>query len=657
MTHSLIEPAAIPVTDPVVVKTPAAEQPRWARPALVVLLVATATFWTIGLSRNGWANAFYSAAAQAGTKSWKAMLFGSSDAANAITVDKPPASLWPMEISARIFGVNTWSLQLPQVLLGVASVALLYVIVKKHFGPAAGLIAGTALALTPVATLMFRFTNPDALLVFLMVAAVWALMRAVDDGRTRWLVLCGALLGLGFLTKQLQVLLVVPGIALTYLIAGPPRPGVRCAQLLGALAAMVVAAGWWVLLVELWPANSRPYIGGSSNNSFLDLTFGYNGLGRLTGGESGNFPGGGPPTAAEGAGAAPSLFGHAGILRMFSGESGGQISWLLPAALILLVAGLVVTGRARRTDPKRAQFLVWGGWLLGTAGVFSFMSGLFHDYYTVALAPAVAALVGIGAVTLWRLREKRWATMVLGATALFTVGWSWILLGRTTEFVGWLRWVVVIAGAAAGVALMVTRTRPHAGTGRPDPRRWAAAIAIAAALAGPLSYCIQTVSTAHTGGVVTAGPQISGDSPGHGPSGMHETRVSETVSETLSQDADSYTWVAAVPGSTDAAYYQLATGDPVMAIGGFGSSDPAPTLQQFQDDVAAGRIHYYIESDFGMPTGSGDTADAATQPLLPPGANDDNEANRIKAWVEEHFSATVVDSVTLYDLTEGTPGA
>src|SRR5690349_8801351 len=259
--------------------------PRWARPALIALLIATAAFWSIGLSRNGWANAFYSAAVQAGTKSWKAFLFGSSDAANIITVDKPPASLWPMEISARIFGVNTWSIQLPQVLLGVASVALLYVIVKKQFGPAAGLLAGAALALTPVATLMFRYDNPDALLVFLMVAAVWATMRAVCDGRTRWMVLCGALLGLGFLTKQLQVLLVVPGLALTYLLAGPRRLRTRLAQLIAGLGSMLVAAGWWVLLVEVWPTDSRPYIGGSENNSFLDLTFGYNGFGRLLGGD------------------------------------------------------------------------------------------------------------------------------------------------------------------------------------------------------------------------------------------------------------------------------------------------------------------------------------------------------------------------------------
>ncbi len=635
---------------------------RWPRIGLALLLVATAAFWTVGLSKNGWANAFYAAAVQAGTKSWKAFLFGSSDAANAITVDKPPASLWPMEISARIFGVNTWSIQLPQVLLGVASVALLYVIIKKRFGPVAGLIAGLALALTPVATLMFRYDNPDALLIFLMVAAVWAVSRAVDDGRTRWLVLCGVLVGFGFLTKQLQVLLVVPGLGLTYLIAGPPRLRTRLLQLLAALGSMLVAAGWWVLLVELWPASSRPYIGGSSTNSFLDLTFGYNGFGRLLGGDGDGIGSGGAGGPAAGGGSSP--FGEPGLARMFTGESGAQISWLLPAALLLLIVGLVACGRSSRTDPQRAQYLVWGGWLVGTAGVFSFMSGLYHDYYTVALAPAVAALVGIGTADLWRRRQQAWAAWILIAVAAITGGWAWVLLGRTPDFVPWLRWGIVGATVLAVLGLVVATVLPATAPRRADLKVWAAGLAVVAALAGPLSYCVQTVSTSHTGGVVTAGPQIPGSTFGppanqgadsHAAAGMGAKQVSSQMVGTLGQDADKYTWVAATPGSTDAGYYQLATGDPVMALGGFGSSDPAPTLEQFQAYVADGRVHYYIESaGMTMPVGSSD--EAGGQQLMPPGANDDNEANKIKAWVKQHYTAVTVDDVSLYDLTRPAAG-
>lgn len=316
----------------------------WEYPALAVLLLGTGIVYLCNLSASGWANSFYSAAVQAGSESWKAFFFGSSDAANSITVDKPPASLWLMELSVRAFGLNSWSILVPEVLLGVASVALVWATARRPFGPAAGLIAGLALAVTPVAALMFRFNNPDALLVFLMIAAAWALTRAVEDGRTRWLVLTGVFIGFGFLTKQLQVLLVVPTLALAYLFAGPPKLGKRILQLLAAGLSMIVAAGWWLLAVELWPASSRPWIGGSQHNSIVELTLGYNGLGRLNGNERGSvFPGGGGDMPRGGGGR--SMWGNTGITRMFEPAQGGQIAWLIPAALVALVAGILCEAR------------------------------------------------------------------------------------------------------------------------------------------------------------------------------------------------------------------------------------------------------------------------------------------------------------------------
>lgn len=618
--------------------------PRWHRPALTLLLLGTATFWTIGLSQNGWGNSFYAAAVQAGTKSWKAFLFGSSDAANTITVDKPPASLWVMEVSTRLFGVNSWAILLPQVLLGVASVALVYASVRRTFGPGAGLVAGALLALTPVATLMFRYDNPDALLVFLMVAAVWALLRGVESGRTRWVVLCGALIGLGFLTKQLQVMLIVPGLALAYVVAAPPRLRTRLLQLLAGLAVSVVAAGWWVALVELWPKADRPYIGGSSDNSFLQLTLGYNGLGRILGGGAGG--GGGLPIPPAGAGpggpeGAP-MFGTSGITRMFSTASGTQVSWLLPAALVLLVAGLVLCGRVARTDLTRASYLAWGGWLLVTGLVFSFMSGIFHDYYTVALAPGVAAVVGMGSVHLWRHRDKRWVATLLALTVAVTAGWAWVLLGRAPDFVPALRWIVVGLGAAATLGLLAGAVRPGVTIAARDLPTWAAGVAVAAALAGPVAFCIDTVTTAHTGPIVVAGPSTNGGLPQPPGGGGHlpgQSKPSEQVTGLLSADADKYTWVAAAIGSMEASGYQLSTGDSVMPLGGFAGADPAPTLQQFQENVGAGRIHYFLESPHpGMP-------DFRTE------SGAQSESSQIGDWVKEHYTATMVDGVTLYDLT------
>ena len=614
---------------------------RWARPALITLLVATAGFWLLGLSRNGWANSFYSAAVQASSRSWKALLFGSSDAGNSITVDKPPAGLWPMDISARIFGVNSWSILLPQVLLGVASVAVLYVIVRRGFGPAAGLIAGLLLALTPVATLMFRYNNPDALLVFVMVAAAWALLRAVDDGRTRWLVCAGALIGLGFLTKQLQVMLVVPALAVTYLVAGPVRLRARVCQLLAALAAMVVAAGWWVLLVSLVPAAQRPYVGGSADNSFIELTFGYNGLSRLTGHRPSAFPG--PP-----GGHGFSFGSHAGALRLFTGESGAQVSWLLPAALVFAAIGLLWCGRAARTDARRAQYLLWGAWLVVAGVVLSFMSGTFHDYYTVVLAPPVAALVGIGTTQLWTRRGTPWTRLVLALTVAGTAVWSWILLGRAPGFAPPLRWIVLTAGVVAAVALVVGLRR--------NAFRFtvaAAALAAAVALAGPVAYSIQTVATAHAGGIVNAGPPIPGARYGGRSgavaerdwAGMGSTTVGAQMKQLLSADAGAYTWVAATDGANQAAGYQLATGDAVMPIGGFSARDPSPTLAQFQRYVADRRIHYYIEGrrpDARTGWGAGET-DRSQRTVT--------EADKIGDWVKHTFTASTVDGATVYDLT------
>jgi 4-amino-4-deoxy-L-arabinose transferase-like glycosyltransferase len=634
-----------------------AADPRWARPALIALLLATAISWTIGLSRNGWGNAFYTAAVQAGTESWKAFLFGSSDAGNSITVDKPPASLWVMEISTRVFGMNSWSLQLPQVLLGVASVGLLYAAVRRAFGPGAGLISGALLALTPVATLMFRYNNPDALLVFVMVAAVWALIRGIDNGRTRWIVLCGALIGFGFLTKQLQVMLITPGLAIAYLMAGRPRLRTRLLQLVAGLAAAVVGAGWWVALVELWPKQDRPYIGGSANNSFLQLTMGYNGFGRIFGAGAGGGGGlsGPPPGGGGGPGPGGPMFGQAGITRLFVGESAAQIGWLLPAALVLLVAGVVLCGRATRTDLVRASYVAWGGWLLVTGLMFSFMSGIFHDYYTVALAPAVAAVVGIGSVHLWSHREKVWVTIVLGATAAVTAAWAWILLGRTPDFVPVLRWVVVAAGAAAVVIFLVAAVRPRLSLASRELAVWAAGLAVVAALVGPVAYCIQTASTAHSGPIVAAGPATKGggmpDFPGAKPDSGRpggtggppslDGKTSEQVTSLLAADADRYTWVAAAIGSMGGASdYQLATGKPVMPIGGFGGMDPAPTLEQFQSYVGDGRIHYYLDSSHpGMP---GDDSRAKS------------ESGKISEWIKQRYTSTTVDGVVLYDLTAPT---
>ncbi len=379
----------------------AAEDPRWERPALALLLIVTAVLYLWRLGSLGWANEFYAAAAQAGTQSWKALLFGSLDAGNAITVDKPPAAMWVMALSGRLFGFNSWSMLVPQALMGVAAVALLYAAVRRTGGPGAGLLAGTVLALTPVAALMFRFNNPDALLVLLLVAAAYCVVRGLSSTHsTRWIALAGTAIGFAFLAKLLQAFLVLPALGLVVLVAMPGSIWKRLRDLTVGVVAMVVSAGWYVLLVQLWPAGSRPYIGGSTDNSLLELALGYNGLGRVLGGDGNPTRGsGGGSGGPGGGGPGGSMFGgEPGIGRMFSDSMGTEISWLLPAALLGLIAGLWFTSRAPRTSPSRAGLLLWGGWTVVTMVVFSFMKGIMH---------------GLGAA-LWVTAQDEWPNIEVG---------------------------------------------------------------------------------------------------------------------------------------------------------------------------------------------------------------------------------------------------
>ncbi|ERK70630.1 dolichyl-phosphate-mannose-protein mannosyltransferase, partial [Leifsonia aquatica ATCC 14665] len=477
----------------------------WERPALLGLLGVTLLLYVWDLAASGWANSFYSAAVQAGSVNWEAFFYGSSDAANSITVDKPPASLWIMALSVRIFGLSSWSILLPEALMGVATVGLVYATVRRHFTARTALLAGGVLAITPVAALMFRFNNPDALLVLLLTLATYLTLRGIESGRIRWVVWAGVAIGFGFLTKQLQAFLILPVLAGVYLAAAPISWRKRFGHLFAALGAVVVAAGWWVAIVELVPASWRPYIGGSQTNSFLELTFGYNGLGRLTGDETGSVTGGGATTGGG-------MWGATGITRLFDGEIGGQITWLLPAALVLFALALVLGRRMARTDGRRATLLLFGGWLIVTALAFSFMAGIFHAYYTVALAPALAGVVAIGAASAWGARDRLWVRIVSAVVMLGTGVWAWVLLDRATDWLPWLKVLVVVLSVVAAALLLL----PQRGRAL---RTATIAVTLVAGLLAPFAYTIQTVTTAHTGSIPTAGPTVAGSMGGPGGGG------------------------------------------------------------------------------------------------------------------------------------------
>jgi 4-amino-4-deoxy-L-arabinose transferase-like glycosyltransferase len=620
---------------------------RWERGLLIALLAGTAVLYLWDLGASGWANPFYAAAAQAGSTDLEAFFYGSSDAGNSITVDKPPASIWIMALSVRLFGLSPWSVLVPQALIGVASVLALYLTLRRRFAAGTALLGGLVLALTPVAALMFRFDNPDALLVLLLTLATYFTVRGIEDGRLRWVLWAGAMVGLGFLTKQLQAFLLLPALAGVYLWTAPGRLSRRIGYAFAALGAVVVSAGWWVAVVELVPAAWRPYVGGSQNNSFLELTFGYNGFGRLSGWETGSVGGG-----------HPGGWGYVGILRLVSGDTAGQIAWLLPAALILAVTGFVVLRRAPRISVRRATLALFTGWLVITGLAFSFMAGIFHAYYTVALAPAIAGVVAIGAGRLWAHRSRAWARAVAAGVVAVTGLTAYLLLRLVSGWQPWLQVVVPLLAVAAAALLLVP----------PRARAVAAVTAVAGVsslLLAPAAYALQTASTPHSGSVVAAGPTASGPAmqiPGapHPPAGPPHPLVAGTgpggqggsifaassggglldagivgddLAAVLARDAGRFTWVAATVGSQRAAGYQLATRLPVMPVGGFNGSDPSPTLEEFQQYVAEGRIHYFVAGALGRSNGGS------------------SESSRIAAWVEAHFTRTQVGGVGLFDLT------
>jgi 4-amino-4-deoxy-L-arabinose transferase-like glycosyltransferase len=601
------------------------------------LLLVTAVIYLWNITINGMGNQFYAGAAWAGSKNWEALLFGSVDPNNFITVDKPPVSQWVMGLSGQIFGFSSASMLVPEALMAVASVALLYGAVRRIAGPDAGLLAGALFALTPVVALMFRYNNPDAVMVLLMMAGAYCTVRALEKASVKWLALAGVAVGFAFLAKMLEGLMVAPAIGLAYLVVAPTTVRRRLLHLGAAALACVVSAGWFVVLTLLWPASSRPYLAGSTDNNFMNLVMGYNGLARILGRDhGGNFMFG--PSIGSGLGTTVRLqsahhggfnpFGGAdpGITRLFSGEFGFEIGWLLPAALFAFVCVLVTRRRAPRTDLVRGGALLFGGWLLIDGLVLSYMKGMAHPYYCLSVAPALAGMIAIGGNEVWHRRQTIMGRIALAAMLLGTGIWSWWLLGRNAEWVPALRWVILAASIAVTVALLVA-------LGSPARRRWAAGavgIGIVVAALGSAAYSFATIGQSHEGGGARVGPPVADNNgPGHG--GWDDDSDNPQL-EALLKATDTK-WSGAITGSSAAASLELSTHTAVMAIGGFSGSDPAPSLADFQADVANHRIGYFIAPDPTRGFGRG------------------RQHSDITRWVETTFRSVKAGSATVYDLS------
>jgi 4-amino-4-deoxy-L-arabinose transferase-like glycosyltransferase len=460
---------------------------RAPRPELLALIALAAVLYLWTLTRNGLANEYYAAAVHSMSTSWHDFLFASLDRSGVMTVDKPPLALWVQALSVRVFGYHSLSILLPQALMGVASVVLTYDLVRRRFGRVGGFVGGLALAVTPITVAVSRHNNPDALLVLCCVAALWCAVRALEDGRTRWLVLAGVCVGLGFETKMGVALTVLPGIVAAWLWLAPAALGRLRAlrQLLAGGVAMVLVGGAWPALVELVPAAERPWVSGTSDNRVLSLIFGYNGLGRVDG----------QTTGPGGAGGGSVFGGSPGPLRLLNSALGGQAGWLLGFALVSGLAILAAT-RLRRSDARTGWLIIVGGAFATTAVLFSAASGIFHPYYVSLLAPFAAALVGAGAAELIRGRLSARVAAPLAIAAGVSV--ELIVRANYPGQLTWLAPVLITLGLLAAIALVAFRS--------PPVRAVAVGAAVGALLLAPSVWAFDTLGHASSGTFPSGGP-------------------------------------------------------------------------------------------------------------------------------------------------------
>ncbi len=658
------------------------------RVALGVIMALAAVLDFYALSQEGYANSYYAAAVKSMLQSWHNFFFVSFDPGGFVTVDKPPLGFWIQTISAKIFGFSGFSILLPEALAGVASVGLLYLLVKRFFGPLAGLLAALALAVTPISVVTNRNNTIDSLLVLCSLAAAWATLRAAERGSFRWLALAGLLVGLGFNIKMLEAYLIVPELLAVYLFAAPLGWRKRALHLLGFAAIMLTVSLSWITIVDLTPAASRPWVGSTSTNSELDLALGYNGIERLLGVFRGSSSGSSlfSATSAGGPGGV-SENGPVGLFRLFNTQLGGQASWLLPLGLIGLMASgwafdvvtfaraLPVRLRLWRASPearrdshlsmRQASWVLWGLWTL-TMGAFFSVAGFYHTYYLSMLAPGVAALAAIGAIELWAdYQRPGWQGWLLPAALVVTGAVQAFILASFPTYATWLTPIVLGASLLAAALLIARRVvvmrastlaegltaedlAPDSSAMRwlraPALPRVALSVALAALLiapmvwsgysvfqgtAGSLPHAGPTATTASFGGsgaTAFGGPRGGGfpggagefsppagftsgagefDPPagftGGAPSGAASfggrpggESASSALIRYLEAHQGTAKYLVATVSANQAAPIILATGKPVMALGGFTGSDPILTVAQLQTLVREGQIRYFL---------------------------------------------------------------
>ena len=557
---------------------------RWL-PELLVVAFAGVLF-LVNLTANGYANEYYSAAAWAGSKDWTAWLFSSVDPENFLATDKPPLSTMVMGLSVRAFGLSPLAILFPQALMGIATVVVLMATIRHSLGRTAGLIAGIVMATTPVSVVIFRYNNPDALLTLLLVCSAYALTRALEGGRYRWLLISGLLVGLGFEAKALQAFIVLPGFALTYWAAGRGDNRQRIRGLAIAAGAVAIAGSWWLLLVELTPPASRPNLDGSVRNSAIHLVLAQNGIGRF-------FSGADPKDDQRVTTSVEFFVGEPGPGRLFNNQFAGQVAWLLPLALGALAAG-VVGMRARGSDLlQHAPLVLWGSWLITHVIALSVMGGAIRTYYAVTMVPALAALVAYGLTRPQRPTSSIYHRIVLPGLLVGSGVLSAAILLRTPSFLPGV-WLIPLIGAA-GAALFVALQR------RLNVRSEVIAIvALIPLLVGPIAYSANSVLTPSSGGLISAGPDTAlrerpaAGSPLRAIKCVDIGALDTETEAVILREAENRRWAVGVCGALNASALQLRYQVPAMGLGGYFGNGDYPTLEVVQRAVQDGEVTHFL---------------------------------------------------------------
>jgi len=611
----------------------------WHRFALGAILLLSAFLHFFHLEQNGYGNLYYAAAVKSMMLNWHNFFFVSFDPGGFVTVDKPPLGLWIQVGSAKLLGFSGLSLLLPEAVAGVLSVALLYHLVRRSSGPVAGLAAALALALTPISVVTSRNNTVDTLLVLTVLMAAWAVLLAAESGRLHWLLLCALIVGFGFNMKMLEAYLVVPAFGLVYLLGAPLKWRMSILHLALAALLLVVISLSWAAAVDLTPAAQRPYVGSSSTNSELNLAFGYNGLERITGLFRGSqsfrireIPNAYSSPQIQNNAFGPGETGNPGPLRLLNEQLGGQVSWLLPFALLGLLAAAWQSRPRIPLDRRYQSLVLWGIWLL-TMGIFFSIANFFHTYYLVMLAPAICALAGIGAAALWQdYRSADWRGWLLPITLVVTAAVQWNLLSAFPD------WSARITPLVLGLCLLAAVVLVFA---RLSDRLRISFVTVIVVTIGMLALLIAPsvwASVALAQGASATLPK-AGPSPLNG-RGASFSGVDEQDSANLDGKLEQYLlanqgntrFLVATSNAIAAAPIILHTGRAVMALGGFTGSDPILTTKQVALFVKNDTIRFFL-----LPA---PLREVITDQRGSPGGPDvPGQNSAITSWVSTHCTA------------------